>query len=70
MQIYLYKNVCLLLKQVRGTKDVGLKLPVGLSVPSPRKAAMGMDPSGSYRVVSSKAHVKKTENTQQTEPFK
>ncbi|RXG61554.1 Protein sickie [Armadillidium vulgare] len=58
--------------KAKGLKEVGLKLPVGLSGPSPRKATMGMDPSGAYKVVSSKAHVKKTESSQQTEgqPFK
>ncbi|KAB7496192.1 Neuron navigator 2 [Armadillidium nasatum] len=60
------------LAKAKGLKEVGLKLPVGLSGPSPRKATMGMDPSGAYKVVSSKAHVKKTESSQQTEgqPFK
>lgn len=53
--------------QARGLKEAGLKLPVGLSGPSSRKTTMGMDPSGAYKVVSSKAHVKKTESAQQTE---
>lgn len=48
-------------------KEVGLKLPVGLSGSSSRKVAMGVDPSGMYKVVSSRAHVKKTESSQQTD---
>ena len=53
--------------QGRGTRDLGLKLPVGLTGTSSRKVAMGVDPSAAYRVVSSKAHVKKTESAQQTD---
>ncbi|KAK7081569.1 positive regulation of invadopodium disassembly [Halocaridina rubra] len=51
----------------RSMKEVGLKLPVGLSGSSSRKVAMGVDPSGMYKVVSSRAHVKKTESAQQTD---
>ncbi|XP_050732906.1 protein sickie-like isoform X5 [Eriocheir sinensis] len=51
----------------RSMKEVGLKLPVGLSGSSSRKVAMGVDPSGMYKVVSSRAHVKKTESSQQTD---
>ncbi|XP_064118223.1 neuron navigator 3-like isoform X3 [Macrobrachium nipponense] len=51
----------------RSMKELGLKLPVGLSGSSPRKMAMGVDPSGMYKVVSSRAHVKKTESAQQTD---
>ncbi|XP_069979691.1 protein sickie isoform X5 [Penaeus vannamei] len=54
-------------KQGRSMKEVGLKLPVGLSGSSSRKVAMGVDPSGVYKVVSSRAHVKKTESAQQTD---
>ncbi|CAL4104536.1 unnamed protein product, partial [Meganyctiphanes norvegica] len=53
-------------KAGRNTKEVGLKLPVGLSGSS-RKVGVGADPSGIYKVVSSRAHVKKTESAQQTE---
>lgn len=55
------------LMQNRSMKEVGLKLPVGLSGSSSRKVAMGVDPSGMYKVVSSRAHVKKTESSQQTD---
>ena len=48
-------------------KDLALKLPIGLCGPSSRKVAMGVEPSSAYRVVSSKAHVKKTESAQQTD---
>ncbi|XP_063844277.1 protein sickie-like isoform X2 [Scylla paramamosain] len=51
----------------RSMKEVGLKLPVGLSGSPSRKVAMGVDPSGMYKVVSSRAHVKKTESSQQTD---
>ncbi|CAL4080352.1 unnamed protein product, partial [Meganyctiphanes norvegica] len=51
----------------RNMKEVGLKLPVGLSGSPSRKVGMGADPSGTYKVVSSRAHVKKTESAQQTE---
>ncbi|XP_076054657.1 uncharacterized protein LOC143033284 isoform X3 [Oratosquilla oratoria] len=54
-------------QQGRSAKEVSLKLPVGLGGSSSRKVPMGVDPSGAYRVVSSKAHVKKTESAQQTE---
>ncbi|CAL4071109.1 unnamed protein product, partial [Meganyctiphanes norvegica] len=53
-------------KAGRNMKEVGLKLPVGLSGSS-RKVGVGADPSGMYKVVSSRAHVKKTESAQQTE---
>ncbi|XP_047740885.1 neuron navigator 2 [Hyalella azteca] len=51
----------------RAGKDVGLKLPVGLSGGS-RKTSLGLESSRMYKVVSSKAHVvKKTESGQQTD---
>ncbi|KAF2369172.1 ATPase AAA-type core [Trinorchestia longiramus] len=54
-------------KESRVNKDVGLKLPVGLSGGS-RKASLGLESSRMYKVVSSKAHVvKKTESGQQTD---
>ncbi|KAK3876795.1 hypothetical protein Pcinc_018438 [Petrolisthes cinctipes] len=53
----------------RSVKEVGLKLPVGLSRGGGerRVGGAGGDPSGAYKVVSSRAHVKKTESSQQTD---